>query len=221
MIVLALDGALDGFSAAILRDGGRSSAVEYRGQVALELGLSAVTAVLKESGLQPHALDRLAVGVGPGSFTGVRIAISYAKSLAQGWNLPLTGVDSFDMLEAGTPADPQRALLSVVRGRQGVISTRLRFNGRSRRASGYIRDVLDDLGEDVYVSPLRLIGAAEDVIAPLGERGIQVLLLPRAIEPSALAVATVAAQRAPAPSLHEIRADYGELPAVSVPRPST
>ncbi len=221
MIVLALDAALEGFSAAIVRDGGRSSAVGYRGQVALERGLSAVSAVLSESGLQPHAVDRLAVGVGPGSFTGVRIAISYAKSLAQGWNLPLTGVNSFDALEAGTHTEPQRALLCVVHGRQGVISARLRSNGRDRRASGYIHDVLDGFGKDLNVSPLLLIGAAEDVIAPLGERGIQVLLLPRAIEPSALAVATVAAQRDPAPSPHEIRADYGELPAVSVPRPST
>jgi hypothetical protein len=38
------------------------------------------------------------------------------------------------------------------------------------------------------------------------------------IEPAALAVASVAAQREPAHSLHEVRADYGELPAARVPK---
>jgi hypothetical protein len=43
-------------------------------------------------------------------------------------------------------------------------------------------------------------------------------MLDRIIEPTALAVATVAALREPARSLHEVRADYGELPAAKVPK---
>ena len=60
--------------------------------------------------------------------------------------------------------------------------------------------------------------SAEDVRAALGERAIDVTTLPRAVEPAALAIAMLAAQRDPAASLHEVRADYGELPAVSVPK---
>jgi hypothetical protein len=66
--------------------------------------------------------------------------------------------------------------------------------------------------DDIYV-----VGHAEDVLAALGERGIHVHTLTRVIEPAALAIATIAAQREPARSLHEVRADYGELPAAKVP----
>jgi tRNA threonylcarbamoyladenosine biosynthesis protein TsaB len=214
MIVLGIDAALGGFSAAVTIDGKNAAAEEISGNVALEQGLSAVSTALRSAGLEPAAIDRLAVGIGPGSFTGVRIAISYAKSLALGWNRPLAGVNSFDAIEAGV-ALPE-AVLAVVRGRTGVISVRLRAGGAERRASGYVDDVLDELGEPP--GTLGVIGDAEDVLPGLAERGFSVQKLERAILPTALAVAAVAASREPARSSHEIRADYGELPAAKVPK---
>lgn len=214
MIVLALDAALGGFSAA-LAEGGTARAVrELPGNVALEQGLSAVASVLRDASMSPRQVDRLAVGIGPGSFTGVRIAISYAKSLALGWRLPLVGVNSFDALEAG--AEIAGPVLAVVRGRPGVISVRYRDSAGERRASGYVKDVLGELGRGS--GPLRVIGDAEDVLSGLAERGWNVQKLDRAITPAALAVAAIAASREPARSPHEIRADYGELPAAKVPK---
>lgn len=215
MIVLAIDAALGGFSAALTRDGAALAAVELPGNVALEQGLSAVARVLGEAGIRQSEIDRLAVGIGPGSFTGVRIAISYAKSLALGWHRPLVGVSSFDALEAG--ATLQEPLLGVVRGRTGVVSVRYRHGGKDQRASGYVNDVLDELGPRAD-ERLTVIGDAEDVLPGLAERGFSVRKIDRAIMPTALAVATVAASREPARSSHEIRADYGELPAAKVPK---
>jgi tRNA threonylcarbamoyl adenosine modification protein YeaZ len=164
--------------------------------------------------MQPHDVDRIAVGTGPGSFTGVRIAISYAKSLALGWKRPLVPVNSFDAVEAGMAlAQP---LLSVVRGRTGVISVRYRGRGGERRASGFVNDVLAELAEPD--GPLTVVGDAEDVLSALAERGYSVHHSDRAIRPTALAVAAVAAARDAALSLHEVRADYGELPAAKVPK---
>ena len=219
MIALGLDAGLGGFSAAVCGPGGEPlAAIELPGNVAREHGLAAIGMVLRQAAIAPAGLDRIGVGIGPGSFTGVRIAISYAKSLAQGWKRPLAGISSFDALEAGLIAPPGRTLLAVVRGRQGVVSVRLRAAGAERRASGYGKDVLDELSGGLDGKPVTVLGNAEDVLAALGERASDVQILSRAVEPAALAVATLAMEREPARSLHEIRADYGELPAAKIPK---
>ena len=214
MIVLGLDAGLGGFSAAVARGAEPLASVELPGNVALEQGLGALTMVLQQAGIGPQDVERIGVGVGPGSFTGVRIAISYAKSLAQGWRKPLSGVNSFDALEAGLQIE--EPLLCVVHGRAGVISVRFRAGDRVERASGYVRDVLDSLGAPG--GRLLALGDTQDVLEPLAERGWQVEPVQRVIEPAALAVAAVAAEREPARSFHEVRADYGELPAAKIPK---
>lgn len=47
--------------------------------------------------------DTILVGVGPGSFTGIRVAIAAAYGLGIGWNAPLSGMSSLALLAAGTP----------------------------------------------------------------------------------------------------------------------
>jgi tRNA threonylcarbamoyladenosine biosynthesis protein TsaB len=108
VIVLGLDGALGAFSVAVARDGDVVTSNALSGNVALESGLSAVSAVLRTACIETTQLDRLAVGIGPGGFTGLRITIAYAKSLAQAWERPLAPVSSFDALELGL--DLARAL---------------------------------------------------------------------------------------------------------------
>ncbi|HEY8312872.1 MAG TPA: tRNA (adenosine(37)-N6)-threonylcarbamoyltransferase complex dimerization subunit type 1 TsaB [Candidatus Baltobacteraceae bacterium] len=213
MIVLGIDGALGAFSCAVVEDGRCLASTELAGNVALEGGLGAVSAVLTQSQTPPARLDRIAVGLGPGGFTGLRIALSYAKSLAQAWRLPIVGVSSFDALEAGLQTEPE--LLTVVSGRPGVVSVRL-CGTVLRRASGYVADVLDALAADLP-PVLAVLGAPEDVLAALGERGTHVHRIDRVIDPAALAVALLAIEREPARSVHELRADYGELPAAKVP----
>jgi tRNA threonylcarbamoyladenosine biosynthesis protein TsaB len=49
--------------------------------------------------------DRIIVGCGPGSFTGVRIGIAAARALGLGWGVPVRGVSSLALLAAECPAD--------------------------------------------------------------------------------------------------------------------
>lgn len=213
MIVLAIDGALGAFSAAVA-DGERCAAlVTIPGNRALEAGLGAVQQVMHQAGVAPERIDRIAVGVGPGGFTGARIAISYAKSLALGWQRPACGVCSFDALEEGVRADPDAPLLCVVRGRPGVVSLRARIGSRQLRASDYTGEAIAQLDDVLRRGPIQLAGQAEDVAGALAERGYAVQNTLSAPHPAAFAIALIAARRETLASAHAIRADYGEQPA--------
>lgn len=212
MNVLALDGALGAFSAAIACDGRIAASLSEPGNVALERGLAIVEAAFGEARLKHGDIDRLAVGIGPGRFTGLRIAVAYAKALAAVWNRPLVPVLSFDILEYGSGFT---RVLTIVEGRPGVISARYRAGEELRRASGRIADVLDALRPEGEVD---VVGAPEDVLHALAERAIIVRSVEPLVTPAAAAAALAAGARSPAKSLHEVRADYGELPAVTKSR---
>ena len=96
--ILALDTATDACSVALLT--GDTIVARYdepqRGHA--ELILPMVDAVLAEAGIELRALDCLAVGRGPGTFTGVRIAVSVAQGLAFGVERPIVPVSDLAAL---------------------------------------------------------------------------------------------------------------------------
>jgi tRNA threonylcarbamoyladenosine biosynthesis protein TsaB len=65
--------------------------------------LEDVDALLRQAGAHPSDLDRLAVGLGPGSFTGVRIGLAVARGIALSLDLPGSGVSTLAALAAGAP----------------------------------------------------------------------------------------------------------------------
>lgn len=96
--ILALDSATEQCSAALFIDGRlyerKSTAVK---QHAAEI-LGMVDAVVTESGTRLADLDFIAYGQGPGSFTGVRIAVSAAQGIALALNKKLVGVSSLEAM---------------------------------------------------------------------------------------------------------------------------
>ncbi|MCC7529086.1 MAG: tRNA (adenosine(37)-N6)-threonylcarbamoyltransferase complex dimerization subunit type 1 TsaB [Candidatus Melainabacteria bacterium] len=74
-------------------------------QESVTLLLPAVDEMLSESGWKKTDLDLLVVGLGPGSFTGIRIGVVTARTLAQALNLPLTGVSLLDCYAAKVAAE--------------------------------------------------------------------------------------------------------------------
>ncbi len=101
MKILALDTSTLAGSVAVVADGAllAESTARVRANHSEQL-LPLVDEVLTRAGLALDAIDRIAVGIGPGSFTGVRIGVATAKGLHLASGAALVGVSSLDALVA-------------------------------------------------------------------------------------------------------------------------
>jgi tRNA threonylcarbamoyladenosine biosynthesis protein TsaB len=98
MRVLALDTATEACSVALVIDAGVIGRYAEVGRGHAEEILGMVSAVLGEAGIALGGLDGIAAGIGPGSFTGVRISVSVAQGLAFGADLPVIALTSLETL---------------------------------------------------------------------------------------------------------------------------
>jgi tRNA threonylcarbamoyladenosine biosynthesis protein TsaB len=81
-----------------------------------------VEEALAAAGASWDAIERLAVGVGPGGFTGLRIGIASARALAQARGLPVVGVSSLEALAAGAADEAGgRPVVAVIDARRGEV----------------------------------------------------------------------------------------------------
>jgi tRNA threonylcarbamoyladenosine biosynthesis protein TsaB len=92
--------------------------------------------LLGEAGLTFAQLDRLAVGVGPGTFTGLRIGVATARALAQAHALPLVGVSTLRSLAAGAGDAAGAPVLAVLDARRGEAFAAAWAAGEAERVGG-------------------------------------------------------------------------------------
>jgi tRNA threonylcarbamoyladenosine biosynthesis protein TsaB len=144
--VLGLDTSTLTASAAVLDDDTvlAEDTADTAGGAASEALMPLVARVLERAGLAPRDLEAVAVGAGPGSFTGLRIGMATAKGIAFAAGIPLWAVSSLAALALG----------AVRRGATGTIMPVL----DARRGEIYVGTYRDDL------TPL----APEAVMAPSG-----------------------------------------------------
>jgi tRNA threonylcarbamoyladenosine biosynthesis protein TsaB len=113
VVILAVDTCLGACSAALLRDG---EILAHRSQ-AMERGHAEALAPMVQEVMRGHdlsALDRLAVTVGPGTFTGQRVGLSFMRGLRLARNVPLLGVTSLEAMAAAAAAETGMARAAAI-----------------------------------------------------------------------------------------------------------
>jgi tRNA threonylcarbamoyladenosine biosynthesis protein TsaB len=116
MIVLGLDTTGADCSACVVRG---ETVLAYKsepiGRGHAERLAPMVVEVLQDAGVQPDAIDRIAVCTGPGSFTGLRVALSFAKGFALPRRTPVLGFDALN-IKAAPKTGPLTVYRDVKRG---------------------------------------------------------------------------------------------------------
>jgi tRNA threonylcarbamoyladenosine biosynthesis protein TsaB len=98
--------------------------------------MPALARVVESGSLTFDQIDAVAVGRGPGTFTGLRIGIATARAIAAAWSLPVHGVSSLAALAAGAEEREEGAgpVLAVIDARRGEVFAALYEAGAERLA---------------------------------------------------------------------------------------
>jgi len=123
MLLLAFDTTAAACSVAVVKN----DAVLAEARVQMEQGqaetlVPLIEKIMDAAGVPYAALDRIAVTIGPGSFTGVRVGLSTARALGLAAHKPVIGVSTLDVLAAAVPRDERArfgTLLAVIDTKRG------------------------------------------------------------------------------------------------------
>ena len=185
-MILAIDSASAACTAALLTVDGEviASAHEELGRGHAERLMPMVADLLGA-----HIPTRILVGVGPGSFTGLRVAIAAAHGMAIGWSVPLCGFDSLALVAASVPGGAAHAggpVAVAMLGGHGEW-----FVAQYDRGFDVVQpasSMTPDAAARAITAPLVVGSAAEALVARRGS-GEAVAALPRATRTLALPLA--------------------------------
>lgn len=173
--------------------------------------LPLVDQVLAEAGWDKRSLERIAVGIGPGSFTGLRVGIAFAQGVSLGLGIGLVGVGSLEAMARAVPRETPGTRVALLDARRGeVFAAAYSETGEQRLEPRAI-------ARDAAIAELAgLIGPGAvllgEVVRELGGSGPQ---LPHADLPDALGVALLGAERTPAGEVEPLYVrDAGATPQV-------
>lgn len=160
MAVLVIDTCLSACQAAVL-DGGRiavrSEAME-RGQQERLAGM--VAEVMAEAGLGFADISRIGVTVGPGSFTGLRVGLAFAKGLGLALGVPVVGIGALEALATGR----RGRVAAALDARRDQVHLQIFDDGRPL-AEPEALHIAEAVGRLASLAPGRLVGAGAPLLA--------------------------------------------------------
>jgi tRNA threonylcarbamoyladenosine biosynthesis protein TsaB len=166
--VLAIDTALEACSAAVL-DTGRDDGLTSRSLPMVrghaEALMPLIATVMSDASVEFYELDRIAVTVGPGSFTGLRVGVAAARAIALASSKPAVGLTTLAALAAPFfEPDGGGALMSVIDARHDRVYMQLFGPGGRSLVAPRIATV--NIATHAALSgPTRIVGNAARLIA--------------------------------------------------------
>jgi tRNA threonylcarbamoyladenosine biosynthesis protein TsaB len=120
MIVVAIETSTPQTSVAIGSDRQIVGSISIAGQARQEAVTPALEQLLDWTGVRLSQVGGIAVGIGPGLFTGLRVGVETAKTLAQVLSVPIVGITSLDAL-AFAVRHTHKLIVAVIDGRRGEV----------------------------------------------------------------------------------------------------
>lgn len=156
MKILAIETATEACSVALYINGNVAERHEFAPRRHAELVLPMADALIAEAGIAKSSLDAIAVGRGPGAFTGVRLAIAMAQGLALALDRPVVPVSTLAALGLGAAAQRGSTVLAAIDARMGEIyAGTFAIDGDG---------LVEAIGEELLVKPDALARPVGDVV---------------------------------------------------------
>lgn len=196
MHLLAIDTGQAACSVALWREGeiaGRRYRDMPKGHA--EALIPMIDELKSETAFEFSELDALAVTIGPGTFTGLRVGLSTARALAQAASKPLVGVNTLEAIAEGVTGEAGQAIAAAFDARRNEIYLQLFSADRAALTEPALIS-LDQVAEHIAADRVTCVGTGSGLVADrLREAGREVALSGAPPLPDAALVAAIAARR--------------------------
>jgi tRNA threonylcarbamoyl adenosine modification protein YeaZ len=173
-LILALDTSTAACTAALLE---RNGTIVASRDEQIGRGHAERVVPMIEEMLDGHVPTRILVGVGPGSFTGLRVGIAAAHGMAIGWRVPLAGMNSLALLAASAPPGEGKVAAAMAGG-HGEIFVQT-FDRKKLTATGPIFNLTPEAAARKVDAPL-VVGSGAEALVAARRSGEALALLPTA-----------------------------------------
>ncbi len=213
MLILAFDTTVASCSVALWRDG-KSLRTEYRpmknGQA--EALIPLIEGIMNACDTSYSDLDRIAVTLGPGSFTGVRVGIATARAIGLAAEKPLVGIATTEVYAAAAPEE-NKNILTAIDTKRGDLYVQI-FDTSLKSLSNIEVTTIGELPKLIGPDPVTVVGdAALAVTDVLGESAT---LSDAPPFPDVALLAKLSSTRTPEP--RDIAPIYARAPEIGRPR---
>ena len=170
MLILTIETFTDMSTLGLVKNGAVLAAAEFPSRHTLAKGIiSRIDWLLNDAGFKKNDIEAIALSIGPGSFTGVRIGAAAAKMLAWGLNIPLVAVSTLEAIVYPYHDFKTALLAPIINARRHQVYTALFHHGtrltEDKLLSADDFHTLIDENNEVAVETI-IIGLTDGLPAP-------------------------------------------------------
>jgi len=180
MLILAIDTATKTGSVALFDSNPKKGLI---GEITINNKLNhsdtlmtIIDSLFKVNGFKPSDIDRVAVSIGPGSFTGIRVGLGVAKGIVSATGAEIVGVNELDIL-AYLVSDTDKTIIPLIDARKGrnyfakyKYSDKFMIERNSEYRDGDITALLEELDEEVIFTGDGMINNYDTIVENYGEK---------------------------------------------------